>query len=66
MSRHKNIEKPTKWFLNLISDKLIRDSPLKNKIRNRYQKYDAKDNKKRNTEEHGENMKPKKNYKKIW
>ena len=33
-----NIEKPTKWFLNLASDKLSNDSPA-NKLRKYSDKY---------------------------
>ena len=41
--RHLNVEKPTKWFLNLTSDKMSQDSPS-NKLKKtgrKYQKFNA-------------------------
>ena len=38
MFKQLNLEKPTKWFLNLSSDKLFTDSPA-NKLRKYCDKY---------------------------
>ena len=49
MLRHLNIEKATKWFLNLTSDKMIQDSP--SKVEENWQKKNGKTqkNKEKNT-----------------
>ena len=36
--QHLNVEKPTKWFLNLTSDKMSQDSPI-TKLRKTGRKY---------------------------
>ena len=54
--RHPNVENPTKWFLNLTSDKMSQDSPS-NKLKKTGRKYQKFDNNKQewvNTKEHGE------------
>ena len=40
--KHINIEKPTKWFLNLTSDKMSQESPSAKLRKNgpKYEKYD--------------------------
>ena len=53
--RHLNVEKPTKWFLNLTSDKMSQDSPS-NKLKKtgrKYQKLNETTQKWENTKEHG-------------
>ena len=53
--RHLNVEKPTKWFLNLTSDKMSQDSPS-NKLKKtgrKYQKFNTTTQKWENTKEHG-------------
>ena len=43
MFRQMNLEKPTKWFLNLASDKKSMDSPS-NKLEKNKKKYKIKKN----------------------
>ena len=53
--RHLNVEKPTKWFLNLTSDKMSQDSPSNKLKKNgrKYQKFKVTTQKWENTKEHG-------------
>ena len=53
--RHLNVEKPTKWFLNLTSDKMSQDSPSNRlkKTGRKYQKFDESKQEWINTKEHG-------------
>ena len=53
--KHINIEKPTKWFLNLTSDKMSQESPSAKLRKNgpKYEKYDETSNKTTKSADHG-------------
>ena len=53
--KHINIEKPTKWFLNLTSDKMSQESPSAKLRKNgpKYEKYDEISNKTIKSDDHG-------------
>ena len=57
--RHLNVEKPTKWFLNLTSDKMSQDSPIAKLSRagRKYQRFNDNKQEWENTEEHGKKYK---------
>ena len=52
---HLNVEKPTKWFLNLISGKMSQDSPSTRltKTGRKYQRFNEGKQEWENTKEHG-------------
>ena len=54
-----NVENPTKWFLNITSDKMSQDLTRANltKTGRIYQKFNERKQEWENTKEHGKNMK---------
>ena len=53
--QHLNVEKPTKWFLNLTSDKMSQDSPSTRltKTGRKYHRFNEGKQEWENTKEHG-------------
>ena len=56
--KHINIEKPTKWFLNLTSHKMSQESPSPKLRKNgpKYEKYDEISNKTTKSDDHGKEI----------